>query len=198
VTAVCFQSLIVGALVSSACAAGGFYGDKVTEARDLTAKNEDRGAGREGVYGFESKAQRARTFAAQMGLQAYAQLAAAEGAVDAYTAITGESWKAYQAPADNTQALDRQAAAAELSAFDECDSGGASGLPFRSHQLPDAAPQSSRHRCKRRQSDWPICSRRAVAADGCASVMRPASRNGRFPHAPYRVRLSVPRAGDCW
>ena len=29
---------VVGALVSSAFAAGGFYGDKVTEARDLTAE----------------------------------------------------------------------------------------------------------------------------------------------------------------
>jgi hypothetical protein len=52
-----------------------------------------------------------------MGLQAYAQLAAAEGAVDAYGSITGETWKPYVAPADNAQPLDRQAAAAELEAF---------------------------------------------------------------------------------
>jgi len=119
-TAMHFQR-IVGALVSSAFAAGGFYGDKVTEARDLTAKlqNEDRDEDREGVYGFESKAQRARHFAAQMGLQAFAQLAAAEGAVDAYAAITGETWKPYVAPADNSQAVDRKAAAAELAAFAE-------------------------------------------------------------------------------
>jgi hypothetical protein len=45
------------------------------------------------------------------------QLAAAEGAVDAYGAIIGETWKPYVAPADNAQPLDQQAAAAELEAF---------------------------------------------------------------------------------
>ena len=63
-----------------------------------------------------SRARRsARLFAAQMGLQAYAQLAA-EGAVDAYGAITGETWKPCVAPPDNAEPLDQQAAA-ELEAF---------------------------------------------------------------------------------
>jgi hypothetical protein len=119
-TAMHFQRL-VGALVTSAFNAARFYGDKVTEARDLTAKlqNDDRDEDREGVWGSESKAQRARRFAGEMGLQAYAQLAAAEGAVDAYGTITGETWKPYVGPADNTQSVDRQAAAAELEAFGE-------------------------------------------------------------------------------
>jgi hypothetical protein len=117
-TAMHFQRL-VGALVTSAFNAGRFYSEKVSEARTLTAKlaNDARDEDREGVWGFESKAQRARHFAAQMGLQAYAQLAAAEGAVDAYGAITGETWKPYVAPADNAQPLDQQAAAVELEAF---------------------------------------------------------------------------------
>ena len=51
-----------------------------------------------------------------MGLQAYMQLAAAEGAVEAYGTITGESRKPYVGPADNTQSVDRQVAAAELEA----------------------------------------------------------------------------------
>ena len=99
-TAMHFQRL-VGALVTSAFNAGRFYSEKVSEARTLTAKlaNDARDEDREGVWGFESKAQRARHFAAQMGLQAYSQLAAAEGAVDAYGAITGETWKPYVAPA---------------------------------------------------------------------------------------------------
>jgi ribosomal protein L17 len=119
-TAMHFQR-VVGSLVGSAFGAGGFYGQKVSEARDLTAKsaNEDRDEDRDGVYGFDSKAQRAREFAAKMGLQAFAQLAAAEGAVHAYAAITGEEWKPYVAPADNTQSVNRQSATAELGAFGE-------------------------------------------------------------------------------
>jgi hypothetical protein len=49
-----------------------------------------------------------------MGLQAYTQLAAAEGAVHAYAVITGETWKPYVG-----QTLSRQAAVAELDAFGE-------------------------------------------------------------------------------
>ena len=114
-----FQRL-VGALVTSAWNAGRFYSDKVTEARALTAKlqNDERDEDSEGVWGFESKAQRARRFAAEMGLQAYTQLAAAEGAVHAYAVITGETWKPYVGP-DNNQTLSRQAAVAELDAFGE-------------------------------------------------------------------------------
>jgi hypothetical protein len=51
-----------------------------------------------------------------MGLQAYAQLAAAERAVAAYGAITGETWRPYVVPPE-AQPLNQQAAAAELEAF---------------------------------------------------------------------------------
>ena len=62
---------IVGAYVGSAFGAGQFYSQKVTQARDLTAagSNDSRDEDRDGVSGFESKAERARSFAAQMGLQ---------------------------------------------------------------------------------------------------------------------------------
>ena len=82
---------VVGSFVSSAYGAATFYGTKVTQAKDLTMKsqNDDRDEDRGGVSGFESKAERARQFAAEMGLQAYALMAAAEGAVSAYAHITG-------------------------------------------------------------------------------------------------------------
>ena len=110
---------IVGSFVSSAYGAAMFYGTKVTEARDRTvgSANDDRDEDREGVAGFESKAARARLFAAQMGLQAYALMAAAEGAVSAYAHITGEDWKPYEAPIASPVTVARQSAATELAAF---------------------------------------------------------------------------------
>ena len=86
---------VVGSFVGSAHGAAQFYGGKVTQARDLTSKlaNDDRDEDREGVYGFETRAARARQFAAEAGLTAYALMAAAEGAVDAYTHVTGDKWK---------------------------------------------------------------------------------------------------------
>ena len=110
---------IVGAHVGSAFGAGQFYTQKVSDARDQTSKlaNDHRDEDREGPAGFDSKAQRARDFAAEMALQAFALLAAAEGMVDGYKQVTGEEWKPYVAPADNNKKVDRQSADAELSAF---------------------------------------------------------------------------------
>ena len=104
--------------MASAFNAERFHSEKVSEARTLTAKlaNDAHDEDREGVWGFDSKAQWARHCAAQMGLQAYAQLAAAEGGVDAYGAIIGETWRPYVAPPE-AQLLDQQAAAAEPEAF---------------------------------------------------------------------------------
>ena len=62
-------------------------------------------------------AERAREFAAQMGLQAYALLAAAEGAVDAYAQVTGSDWKPYEGQARPAMSVDRQAAAAQMAAL---------------------------------------------------------------------------------
>jgi hypothetical protein len=110
---------VVGSFVGSAHGAALFYGSKVTIARDQTSKlaNEDRDEDRDGVYGFDTKAARAREFAAQAGLAAFALFAAATGAVHAYAEITGEEWKAYEAPIAPTRSVSRQAAAAELDAL---------------------------------------------------------------------------------
>ncbi|MGH7118256.1 MAG: hypothetical protein ACREFP_04580 [Acetobacteraceae bacterium] len=110
---------VVGAFVSSAHGAATFYGSKVTQARDLTSTlaNEDRDEDREGVLGFDSRAARARAFAAQAGLTAYALLAAANGAVHAYAEITGDAWKPYEAPSAPAGSVSRQAATAEIEAF---------------------------------------------------------------------------------
>ncbi len=110
---------IVGAYVSSAFGAGQFYSSKVTQARDLTMKlaNEDRDEDRDGVSGFESRAERARIFAAEMGLQAHALIAAAEGAVSAYAHLTGSEWKPYEAPSQ-APTVSRGSATAQMGAFE--------------------------------------------------------------------------------
>ena len=110
---------IVGAFVGSAFGAGQFYSSKVTQARELTMKlaNEDRDEDRDGVGGFESRGERARIFAAEMGLQAHALLAAAEGAVSVYAHLTGGEWKPYEAPS-HAPSVSRGSAAAQLGAFE--------------------------------------------------------------------------------
>jgi hypothetical protein len=111
---------IVGAFVGSAFGAAQFYGTKKSAAMDLTSKllNDERDEDRDGPSGFESKAERARLFAAEMALQSYALLAAAEGAVAAYADITGEDWKPYEAPVAPSASVERKSAAAEMAAFE--------------------------------------------------------------------------------
>ena len=108
---------VVASYVGSAYVATQFYGTKVTQARDLTSSlaNEDRDEDREGIYGFESKAARARRFAAEAGLAAFALMAAAGGAASAYAHIVGEDWKPYER--DSGSSVGRQSAAAELDAL---------------------------------------------------------------------------------
>jgi hypothetical protein len=50
-----------------------------------------------------------------MAMQAFALLAAAHGAIDAYRDLTGEDWKAYEASADAT--VEKKAAASQMGAF---------------------------------------------------------------------------------
>jgi hypothetical protein len=106
---------VVGAYVSSAFRARQFYNQKVSQAKDLTAKvaNEDR----DGVSGFDSRAECAHNFAAEMGLQAHALAAAAEGAVSAYAHLTGSEWKPYEAPSHSPN-VSRASAAAQMGAFE--------------------------------------------------------------------------------
>ncbi|MDT8350958.1 hypothetical protein [Roseomonas mucosa] len=113
---------VVGSYVGSAYGAGNFYSQKVTQARDLTAKMAAEGehdrdlTGRD--LGFDGRAQRARQFAAEMCMQAAALIAAAQGALDAYEHLTGEAWKPYDTRRqDNTQAVSRRAASEEMNAF---------------------------------------------------------------------------------
>ncbi|MFP3547167.1 hypothetical protein SB748_27490 [Rhizobium sp. SIMBA_035] len=113
---------MVGSFVGSAYGAGQFYSRSVTEARDLTTKlaNEFRDEDLDGPIGFDSRAQRKREFAADMGLQAHVLRMAAEGAVSAYADITGETWKPYErgSIAPPTASLDQKAASLQMSVFD--------------------------------------------------------------------------------
>ena len=110
---------ITGAFVGSAFGAAQFYGTKKSAAMELTSRllNDDRDEDRDGPIGFESKAERARLFAAEMALQSFALLAAAEGAIAAYADVTGETWKPYEAPLAPAATVSRQSAAAEMAAF---------------------------------------------------------------------------------
>ena len=111
---------IVDAFVRSAHGAGNFYDAKAAQARDLTSKiaNEHRDEDRPGVDNTANRAERACEFAAEVGLQAYALLAAAHGAVDAYAHVTGQDWKPYEGNTAPSRQVDRQAAAARVGAFD--------------------------------------------------------------------------------
>jgi hypothetical protein len=112
---------IVGSFVGSAYGAGQFYSRSVTEARDLTTKlsNDSRDEDRDGPVGFDSRAQRKREFAADMGLQAHVLRMAAEGTVAAYEHIIGEAWKPYARTVEQpVTSVDQKAATAQLAAFE--------------------------------------------------------------------------------
>jgi hypothetical protein len=111
---------IAGAFVGSAYGAAQFYGTRKSAAMELTSKllNDARDEDRDGPAGFESKAERARLFAAEMALQAFALMAAAEGAISAYANITGEVWKPYEAPVAPAAMVARKSAAVEMAAFE--------------------------------------------------------------------------------
>ena len=110
---------VVGAYVGSAFGAAQFFDSKRATARDMASKmNDNRDEVRDGPSGFESKVERAQSFAADMARQSYALLAAAEGAVRAFEEITGNAWKPYVASTPESQGLGRQAAQARASAFD--------------------------------------------------------------------------------
>ncbi len=109
---------IAGAFVGSAHGAASFYETKRQQARDLNSKcNADRDEDRMGVDGLANRAQRAREFAAQLGLKAHATLAAAEGALSAYEHLIGSPWKPYEGQQDNGAAVAREAADAQAAAL---------------------------------------------------------------------------------
>lgn len=107
---------IVDAFVRSAHGAGTFYQTKAKIARDLHSRiaNEDR----MGVDGGANRAARAREFAGQMALQAFALLAAAEGAIEGFKETTGNDWKPYEGSTPNPAgSVTRQAADAQMAAL---------------------------------------------------------------------------------
>jgi len=110
---------IVDGFVRSAHGAGNFYDTKAKLARDASSAigNEDRDEDRQGIDGGENRAQRACRFAAEVGLQAYALLAAAEGAVDAYAHVCGRDWKPYEGSQTPGRAIGRQAITLQADAF---------------------------------------------------------------------------------
>ena len=58
-------------------------------------------------------------FAAEMGLQAHALMAAAEGAVHAYAHITGDTWKPYEAATPAASSVQRRSADAMRAALED-------------------------------------------------------------------------------
>jgi hypothetical protein len=109
---------IVGSLVSSAVGAGRFYSEKVSEARAAAARSADGRREPDAPVGFESRALRVAEFAADMAMQAFALLAAADGAVQAFKEITGDDWVAYQAHDEAQGGLQQRSLKTQLSAFD--------------------------------------------------------------------------------
>ena len=165
---------ITGAFVSSAFGAAQFYGTKKSAAMELTSKllNDDRDEDREGPAGFESKAERARLFAAEMALQSFALMAAAEGAIAAYADITGEDWKPYEAPVAPAASVARKSAAVEMAAFD-------GGLTDPAGAEPTTVPPSAGG------------GRPAQGIDPCAFFMwgsRNRARHGDTSPSPARRR----------
>jgi len=110
---------IVGQYVGSAVSAARFYDTKRQAAREMASQfNEFRDEDRDGASGFEGKLERAQAFAAEMAWQSLATLAAAEGAVSAYSNITGNEWKPYVGTTPASATVSAQAVAARASAFD--------------------------------------------------------------------------------
>ena len=110
---------VVAGFVGSAFQAGKFYDSKMRQARAINSKlyNEDRDEDRHGPAGFDSRAQRAREFAAELALQAHAILAAAEGAVEAFEHLTGDVWRPWTPAPHPGHSLARQVAEAQFAAF---------------------------------------------------------------------------------
>ena len=110
---------IVDAFVRSAHGGGAFYDQKAKEARDASSAiaNEDRDEDRMGIDGRENRAEQKQMFAAEVGLRAYAVLAAAHGAIDAYEHVCGSKWKPYEGSQVPGQNLTRRAIALRADAF---------------------------------------------------------------------------------
>ena len=109
---------IDGALVGSAHGAAMFYDTKRAQAADLRSKaNADRDEDRLGIDGQANRVEQAAEFAAQLGLKAYAALAAAEGALSAYEHVIGSPWKPYEGAQQDSRTIAREASDARAAAL---------------------------------------------------------------------------------
>ena len=176
---------IVGSFVSSAFGAAQFYGTKKSAAMELTSRllNDDRDEDRDGPTGFESKAERARLFAAEMALQSFALMAAAEGAIAAYAEITGETWKPYEAPLAPAATVSRQSAAAEMAAFRRRNA------PRRGGAVRGSAPAVADNR----RRGFVLCACFQSAPDFVGDGARPALHQHRLPRGALACRVPLRR-----
>ena len=112
---------IVDGFVRSAYGAAMFYEGKAKVVRDLRSgfANQDRDEDRMGIDGGANKLDQAQAFAARVGLQALALLAAANGAADAYRTLFTRDWKPYAKTAAPAQAVDAKARQLRSSLFDK-------------------------------------------------------------------------------
>ena len=94
----------VAGFVRSAHDAGGSY------ASNVAGLNASRAEG-ENAMAYHAR------HAAEAGLHAYALLAAAHGAVDAYAHVCGRDWKPYEDSAGSGQGIGRRAPTLQASAF---------------------------------------------------------------------------------
>ncbi|GBQ34119.1 hypothetical protein HLH34_18885 [Gluconacetobacter azotocaptans] len=111
---------VVDGYVRAAYGAAQHYDQKANEARDLSSPfaNQHRDEDRMGIDGQENEAGKARATAAQAGVNAFAALVAAQGAVTAYVFMTGDEWRPYSRSVAPGRSVARRAAAEELSCFD--------------------------------------------------------------------------------
>jgi hypothetical protein len=110
---------VVDGFVRAAFSAAQHYDTKADEARNLSSAitNEYRDEDRMGVDGQDNRAGRARFYAGQAGINAYAALIAAEGAVSAYAHLTGDEWRPYARQVAAERSVARRAATEELDCF---------------------------------------------------------------------------------
>ena len=147
----------------------------------MKVANEDRDEDRDGVSGFESRAERARIFAGEMGLQAHALLAAAEGAVSAYAHLIGNEWKPYEAP---SQAPTTSAAPAQPPRWAPSKAETTVGASAPASTLPSETGVAHSGTQSR------------VGCDALAGLSVISGRARTLPHHPPSV-CAPPQAGGC-
>ena len=108
---------IVGAIVGSAIGAGNFYSERGSNKPARRPYEPPTSTTRTPRTGSKARRSAPATSPPTWPCkEAYALLAAAHGAVEAYKSLTGQDWKAYEAPAE-ANLIEKKAAAAQIDAF---------------------------------------------------------------------------------